>query len=443
MQPTMPQTSQPQDTPKRETLQPPDASPIKNIPTTHTKFLWKPLTIIAIFVVFISLIATAYLLSQNLRPNKNNPPEPTAISTPSIQVITPSPIPDFIDNWKTYRNQEYHYSVEYPSDWEVYEAQPRVGNKTEWTGDILIDQEIQKVTFIETIPKTWPGKFEITVQNNPGNLNTESWAKQFLIPLPADPTTNLAKFSGDIEIDNQVAKEFSVFAFDSFETLIGIVKNNQIYTFRFIGDTPNDPDLEEHNKIYDQTLSTFKFIDYNSEEVDSNSDNIPTIKYQENPQWRKYNSNFGFSLQYPPDYKSPIVEPVTKALPPDFTNSLKYCSYYTSTEDNRQAIWIYIVPYTGGSRRTLLMQLTGLYEDDIQKVQEARLSTISGLLIDFLTPYGNPPMFVPDHTAIFLKNNTALIIQDSLLKEDTSHWNSLLSSFNINENFTFDLEKCK
>ena len=167
-------------------------------------------------------------------------------------------------NWKTYTNKEYEYSVQYPSNWKVVEAKPRIGNKPEWAGDILIQEEneVQKVTFFEQNYETYPGKFEIRVLSNPSNLTLEQWSRNY------DKIYKLLTLVGETTLGNQTAKQFSIFSYEvPGNSAIASINNQNIYYISFADwDKYNDPNIavqigtENHPKIYDQILSTFRFL---------------------------------------------------------------------------------------------------------------------------------------------------------------------------------------
>lgn len=240
------QNTIPQPTPKQPVQEPPSVlKPTE--PSKSNRFLVLTLSLLTL----ILLASTGYLAYQNMQLKKQ-------IAQPSASP-SPTSTPDPTANWKTYTNHEYGYSVEYPSDWKVSEAKPP--NTPDWPYDILQENQLHEVKFLEEKIDTWPGSFVILVNKNPENFDTKSWASNYFVPLISDPTVNLAEPQGEISINNHTAYKFSVFEFDGYRTEIGLVKNGNIYMFTFTDDTPNDPNLEEHKEIYNQILSTFKFLE--------------------------------------------------------------------------------------------------------------------------------------------------------------------------------------
>lgn len=185
---------------------------------------------------------------------------PKLTPTPNVAVYTEA---TESANWKTFTNTKYEYSVEYPANWDIEEAIAIAGvpNKPTWSGSILQKNELQKVSFLEKDEQAiWQGTIELNVLQNPKNLNLEEWAKQYFRPLGADPSVNLAKIVGDTTLGGKPAKKFDVFSFDHNEVVIATIHNNLVYQVTFAGENPNDLDIEIHQKIYDQILSTFRFL---------------------------------------------------------------------------------------------------------------------------------------------------------------------------------------
>jgi len=80
------------------------------------------------------------------------------------------------------------------------------------------------------------------------------------------PTTPLGDslLLGEIRegmLDNRLARIVSKFSFDSKQRVIVSGYENYIYTISFDELNSNDPNLGEHLKIYDQILSTFRFVE--------------------------------------------------------------------------------------------------------------------------------------------------------------------------------------
>lgn len=164
-----------------------------------------------------------------------------------------------IAEWKIYRNEKFGYKIEYPNGWEVIEAKPRIRNEATWEGNILIDEEIQKVTFLERKYVNWQGEFQIRILANPDKLNLEQWIRYH---EPRDVTGgSLIQGISDTIVDGRVVKKLSIFGFDHEGIAIVLLYKGNICDISFAGSNPNDAEVKKHQEIYQQMLSTFRFID--------------------------------------------------------------------------------------------------------------------------------------------------------------------------------------
>lgn len=162
------------------------------------------------------------------------------------------------DNWKVYRNQDFGYEVKYPADWELIEAKPRISKEATWAVNILIDSEVQKVTFQEKKYNMWQGEFQIKVLQIPRSLTLEKWLEE---NEPLDPTGgSLVQEEFNIKVDGMPAKRLSIFGFDCEIIAIDLIYRGNVYDFTFTGNNPNDPEVKKHKEIYGRMLSSFRFI---------------------------------------------------------------------------------------------------------------------------------------------------------------------------------------
>lgn len=202
--------------------------------------------------------------------------------TPTPVVPQPTSSSDETDNWKTYTNSQYGYSIDYPNDWMVEQA---LYNYDEYEqsppyGYILVsreENELQRIALAELSSRISAGFFEIIVFSNPQNLTLDQWGDRYNIPLLADPSTNLAKVAGATKLNGKDAIKISINTITvPSQTAIAALNNNYIYFIRF----DNWKDLEKERievynaeeliKIYDQILSTFRFIDSSSNKISIN-----------------------------------------------------------------------------------------------------------------------------------------------------------------------------
>ncbi len=160
---------------------------------------------------------------------------------------------------ETYRNEKYSYMVKYPKGWEVIEAKPRVGNKAENAHNILNDEygEVQAVTFVDNRNVYGVGEFLIHVIANPNKLSLEQWINKNY--PDTEGWGNIAVRSNGT-VDGKPAKRLSIDYADQKGIAILIPYKGYIYGISFAGENPNDTEAKRHQQIYQQMVSTFKFI---------------------------------------------------------------------------------------------------------------------------------------------------------------------------------------
>lgn len=213
--------------------------------------------------LIIAFAAGSFFLYQNFQ-TKSTPQK--EISTQEKRAMTSSPTHTKTQNtqnneesnWEIYTASAYSYSIKYLNGWEITEAKPRVGNEPVWSGGILIDKEVQKVTFTEKGSKLWPGQFQVRVLSNPDRLTLDQWTQNYKEESAAG--ANLARLIDDVILANNPAKRFSIFSFDRNEEAIVTLHDGNVYYLRFDSDNPNDPDFEKHKDIYAKMVSSFKFL---------------------------------------------------------------------------------------------------------------------------------------------------------------------------------------
>lgn len=159
--------------------------------------------------------------------------------------------------WAVYQNATYGYQILYPEGWKAVEAKPRINSGTVWSGHILCDGELQKVTFIEQKFTMWRGEFEIRVLKNEKKVSLNEWIEAYDIKAINDDS--LITETSEATLGDKPAKMLKVFMFDHQGIEIIALNGDYIYIVSFAGRNPNDPNLQYHKKIYDHMVSGFKF----------------------------------------------------------------------------------------------------------------------------------------------------------------------------------------
>jgi hypothetical protein len=162
--------------------------------------------------------------------------------------------------WKTYRNTEYGYTIQYPGDWGVIQAAPRTTSEATQAQYVLLEQELQKVTFVERAYSLWQGEFQIRVIANPARLNLEQWVDGLKIEDVSGG--DLIQERSPATISGKPAIRLSIFGFDHEEIAVISTRDNEsIYFFSFAGRNPNDPNVTTHQALYAAMLSSFTYGD--------------------------------------------------------------------------------------------------------------------------------------------------------------------------------------
>lgn len=223
-------------------------------PTFFEHYPWSRWLIVLSVIVFFAAFSVLYVQMAMLQVNENE--------GPSSKLIKKTPMPSSTLNiktsLKTYKNETYNFSMQYPTSWQVSEKP--------MSGDFSLRKGItfpyaRQITFSQITSNAIERPFDIIVIRNTKDYTLEQWEKEFFVPLVADPNTNLAEKAGDIRVGNLHAKKFTVFAFDSTQAVVVTIYKDYIYYITFYHENPNDPSFDQTKLLYNQVLSSFLFED--------------------------------------------------------------------------------------------------------------------------------------------------------------------------------------
>lgn len=264
--------------PPAQPVQPPpiqQVPPIKQTPPTQQtpppshSFLSKPLIILlVVFFLFAIFYACTYFKLNTMISNIINPPKPTPTIVAKIPTPTQTINPQA--DWKTYTSTQGSFSVQYPKNWFANQYQK---SKFDVSKDAIELSDLENS--IESIKG---------MSNSYTRISVMSFAGTMLESFPY----------GNGSESNNTIKPYTI---NSYQGIRGqqtgeaglqevIYLRNPKGGYAIITLMPPINNTVNILKIFDQILSTFKFLDT----VDTSN-------------WKTYTNNaYNFSLKYPSSY---------------------------------------------------------------------------------------------------------------------------------------------
>ncbi len=206
------------------------------------------------FAIVILAVVLAYLFMLNIKSRLIT----TDIDPHGITSL-PTPPASFLENWQTYRNEEFGFEVKYPADWKSWTTSRDDGSLPyiDFPSTALI--RFDRVWHYND-PDPWGYYWiDILVEPNPGEepLTKEwykkTWAPAHGISIPNSPHTFFSRseetyFQGlrALVDTNEILFEKDGFIFEMRGLQTGVIAEHEFQT---------------SVQVFDQILSTFRFVE--------------------------------------------------------------------------------------------------------------------------------------------------------------------------------------
>jgi len=209
---------------------------------------WLLIFVVILFV--LALVGMAYFTLQNLQLRKKvlrleSRTAPTPILT---EIPTPTPITDPTANWASYINNFEDYSIKYPETWFINPASAE-GNGTDLSDvDLKIPQNLPKPDNTDHI------RVNIIAFNAPNVISLEEWLKvNDKGKVYSESSVNLGGTNALVREESN--SDFLQLGEISKAQAIYLIHQNKVYRIMTF------PPDSKHKSVFDQILSTFKFLE--------------------------------------------------------------------------------------------------------------------------------------------------------------------------------------
>ncbi|HUW24882.1 MAG TPA: hypothetical protein VMW04_04710 [Patescibacteria group bacterium] len=336
--------------------------------------------------------------------------------TPTPEVIEPTSEP--FAGWLTYTSEKHGFSFRYPESYQKYLIEHDSGVEIECGCESLNWFLVGKVSS-DLKPEDWWVKYGKKTFNGEG---VHPYAFKVITTEEKKIGSN-EMFVVEAEtkkIENESANPAVPLGPLSFKVYItSSGKNLAVITEYLLG--------KEERDLFDQILSTFKFLDKesggsNTEEEVSSGEKARLISFEKIAGWLEYSSPTGYSIQHPSSFQ-----------PSAGGEEKRDGACYKYFNNNAGGILMAkVVPYDGGSRR----QLYGTESGYTYQYEEAVIQGQKSLMIE-KGPIGDSGS---ESAVVVPVGNKALILSWSNRAKNSSEFVNLLKSIKLGE--SLDLTKC-
>lgn len=376
-----------------------DQSPSQTLPPQPISSSPKPKSKLSLFlllgIIIFGLISGIYFL---LAGKGLLSPQPTPTPT-QLLLTTPTTTSNINTGWKTYTNPKYFYSLKYPPDWEVKTilANPDPGAIRISNINIRANQKID-------LPEA---DVDIIVELNLSRkLPTQEWYLDREKNMPIVPINTKHIFI------TTIFRECPALRVDNDSLFFS--KDEYMYHISwYVSGNYNQEFKNTSEKIFNQILSTFTFLDQNQP--------IPTTQSLDTSNWKTYtNSEYKFTLKYPPEWIGTEVntEEVRffKNLYLNNQSGTKtYISVTVKTNPNNQNLKEWLIAQN---------LISANYSEDFHtQIDETTIANIKGLKITTPVNGGQETYYLP-------MNRNVIQITYIFKGQSLAEYNELVNIFN-------------
>lgn len=211
------------------------------------------LLVVGLVVVLLVLGGAYYFVNKSSSSTVSS----SIVQAPASPIVSPSPTLDETANWKTYTNNEYHFSFKYPPELTLQKDDKLVIDSTDFDG--------QKISVVQYSPSFTTGKL---VQSNDPSIKPTQDVSWILINVtPTNGKTIMQEYDNKKGFgDNVLTKVTLLQKYGGADEVADVTNiENHIKTFRKgnyffdIGNTQSGSYVITGSKYLEKILASFKF----------------------------------------------------------------------------------------------------------------------------------------------------------------------------------------